>query len=342
MSTDPDEDLFASGDSTVESPEDPVELTDETVRWRARDASFMAGRWNTLSKRIPTFSIEDFKAKADGPANPHIRTVVRQPLTVTEQPMPVGVVSNTYRLAQHKEVVEMCLKGLQAHGIDPQVLRCEVGLTPLGEWMNFRAYFPESYSHSPKDGNKLALRLECFNSVDGSSRLVILLGWFRFICTNGLIIGETKAELRDTHDENLNLEIIPEIIAIGLVKVKADLERLKQWEDTNVEFSVFKDWIDGHLAEHWGKKAACRTLHICRSGADVEITDPFAGGKASEKPVKPLKAVPGAPNPARNLYDICQALSWLATTRNSAEERLDWQSHIPTLIENLRSHLKAA
>lgn len=77
------------------------------------------------------------------------------------QPIPVGVVSNTYRLAQHKEVVEMCFKGLKAHGIDPQVLRCEVGLTSLGEWMNFRAYFPESYSHSPKDGNKLALRLRC-------------------------------------------------------------------------------------------------------------------------------------------------------------------------------------
>ena len=342
MSTNPDEDLFAIGDSTVESPEEPVELTDETVRWRARDASFMAGRWNILSKRIPIFSIEDFKSKVDGPANPHIRTVVRQPLTVTEQPIPVGVVSNTYRLAQHQEVVEMCLKGLKAHGIDAQVLRCEVGLTPLGEWMNFRAYFPESYSHSPKDGNKLALRLECFNSVDGSSRLVILLGWFRFICTNGLIIGETKAELRDIHDENLNLGIIPEIIAKGLVKVKADLERLKKWEETSVELPVFEGWIDGHLAEHWGKKAACRTLHICRSGADVEICDPFAGGKASEKPVKTLDAVPGAANPAKNLYDVCQALSWLATTRKSAEERLEWQSHIPKLIENLRSHLKAA
>ena len=342
MSTFPDEDLFAVGDSTIEPPEEPVELTDETVRWRARDASFMAGRWTTVSKRIPTFSIEDFKAKADGPSNPHIRTVVRQPLTVTEQPIPVGVVSNTYRLAQHKEVVEMCLKGLHQHGIDPQVLRCEVGLTALGEWMNFRAYFPESYDHSPKDGNKLALRLECFNSVDGSSRLVILLGWFRFICTNGLIIGETKAELRDTHDENLNLEIIPEIISKGLVKVKADLERLKKWEDTKVELPLFEEWIDRHLAEHWGKKAACRTLHICRSGADVEITDPFAGGKASEKPVKALNAVPGAPNPASNLYDVCQALSWLATTRKSAEERLEWQSHIPKLIENLRTFLKAA
>jgi hypothetical protein len=342
MNASPDEDLFGDGNSTVESPEEPVELTDETVRWRARDASFMAGRWNTLSKRIPTFSIEDFNAKPDGPANPHIRTVVRQPLTVTEQPIPVGVVSSTYHLAQHREVVEMCLGGLRAHGIDPQVLRCEVGLTPLGEWMNFRAYFPESYSHSPKDGNKLALRLECFNSVDGSSRLVILLGWFRFICANGLIIGETKAELRDTHDENMNLEIVPEIIGKGLVKVKADLRRLKQWEETIVEQPVFENWVDGYLADHWGTKAACRTLHICCSGVDVEIADPFVGGKASEKFVKPLNAVPGAPKPARNLYDVCQALSWLATTRNSAEERLEWQSHIPKLIENLRSQLKVS
>jgi hypothetical protein len=342
MNSSPDEALFSNEDFTVESVGEPVELTDETVRWRARDATFMAGRWKTLSTRVPSFSIEDFKANADGPSNPHIRTVVRLPLTVTEQPIPVGVVSNTYRLAQHKEVVEMCLKGLKAHGIDPQVLRCEVGLTSLGEWMNFRAYFPESYSHSPKDGNKLTLRLECFNSVDGSSRLVILLGWFRFICANGLIIGETKAELRDTHDENLNLEIIPEVIAEGLMKVKADLNRLSLWEETDLAMPQFEDWINGHLAELWGKKAACRALHICRSGADVEFSDRFAGGKASEKPVRILDAVPGAANPAKNLYDVCQALSWLATTRKSADERLEWQANIPKLIENLWSQLKAA
>jgi hypothetical protein len=26
--------------------------------------------------------------------------------------------------------------------------------------------------------------------------------------------------------------------------------------------------------------------------------------------------------------------------RNSADERLEWQGHIPALIENLRSHMK--
>jgi hypothetical protein len=90
----------------------------------------------------------------------------------------------------------MCLAGIREHEIDPGLLRREVGLTPLGEWMNFRAYFPETFSHEPRDGNKLALRLECFNSVDGSSRLVILFSWLRLICTNGLMIRETKAALR--------------------------------------------------------------------------------------------------------------------------------------------------
>lgn len=334
--------LFADQEVITSESEDLVELTDEKVRWRARDASFMAGRWAALSKRIPRFAVEDFKAAVDGPANPHIRTVVRLPVTVTEQRIPVGVVSNTYQLAQHADVVEMCLEGIRAHQIDPSVLRCEVGLTPLGEWMNFRAYFPESFSHNPSDGNKLALRLECFNSVDGSSRLVILFGWFRFICTNGLIIGETKASLRDTHDENLNLEVIPEIISEGLAKVKADLERLRQWEKSSVVSPKFEGWVDENLAERWGKKAACRILHICRSGADVELLDPFAGGKPSEKQVKVLKPVPGAPKSAKNLYDVCQALSWIATLRNSADERLEWQGHIPGLIENLRDHLKAA
>jgi hypothetical protein len=137
---------------------------------------------------------------------------------------------------------------------------------------------------------------------------------------------------------NLKLEVIPEIISEGLAKVKADLERLRQWEKSSVELPKLESWVDDYLAEKWGKKAACRTLHICRSGDDVELLDPFAGGKPSERRTKPLKPVPGASQPAKNLYDVCQALSWIATQRNSADERLEWQGHIPGFIENLQRH----
>lgn len=326
--------------ATLELDHDEVvTVMDETIRWRARDASVISGKWKALLKRIPRFSIEEFKATQDGPANPHIRTVVRMPVAVTEQKIPVGTVSNTYHLAQHVDVVDKCLQAIRAHQIDPDTLHCEVALTELGEWMHFRAYFPESFSYKPGDGQTLRLRLECFNSVDGSSRLVILFGWFRLVCSNGLIIGETKAALRDVHDERLDLTVIPKIVSEGLQKVKADLARLKHWEKHSIEQATFESWIDNHLASRWGKKAACRTLHICRNGIDVELLDPFEGGNPSEKQVKPQTEVPGAAKPAKNLYDVCQALSWIATKRNSADERLEWQGHIPDLIENLRGQM---
>ncbi|TAK36510.1 MAG: DUF932 domain-containing protein [Chloroflexota bacterium] len=318
-----------------------LEISDDVGRWRARDVTYVAGKWRSLSRIIPAFFTDDFRAYPDGPPNPHLRAVIRRPLTPAEQPIPVGVVSNSYRLPQHAEVVERCFEGLSEQKIDPQSLRCEIGLTPLGEWMNFRAYFPEDFSHTPADGNKLALRLECCNSVDGSSRLVILLGWLRYVCSNGFVIGETKAALRDVHDFALDLEGIPKIIAHRMTKVDLEISRLRRWEKTALDFPRFRAWVDGALAKEWGKKAAYRVLHICANGTDVEIIDPFDPGRPSEKRTRPIADVPGATIPARNLYDVSQALSWVATRRANPEERLEWQGRIPVLIASAAAEATA-
>jgi hypothetical protein len=171
--------------------------------------------------------------------------------------------------------------------------------------------------------------------VDGSCRLVILLGWWRFVCSNGMIIGETKTELRDIHNKNLDLKAIQWIIRESLKLVKGDVERISSWENHPVRSDLLQVWANKILCVQWNKKAACRVYHICTTGCDVEIIDPFAPGEATEKPVKPSRQVPGASVPAGNLFDVSQALSWVATGRNSAEEKVEWQSSIPGLIECL-------
>ena len=204
-----------------------------------------------------------------------------------------------------------------------------------GEWMNFRLYFPDEYSHTPSDEQKLNLRLECFNSVDGSSRLVILLGWLRFVCSNGMVIGETKTELRDVHNQHLDLSRIPEIVAEALDKVRGDKASMEKWQEVDVETETLKPWVNKDVTDKWNKLAACRIFHICDSGYDVEFADPFAQGTATEKPIKRTQKVPGAPEKAQNFYDVSQALSWVATRRNNPEERLQWQTDIPQLIAGL-------
>lgn len=317
--------------------EQPAELLTEAGRWRAREVTYWSGTWDRISRLLPRFQTQDFRAGPDEPSNPHLRSVVRLPLTAAERPIPVGVVSNTYMLAQHGDVAEKCLDGIRALQIETATLRCEVGLTQLGEWMHLRIYFPEEYNHTPRDGETIALRLECFNSVDGSSRLVILLGWLRFICSNGMVVGETKTELRNIHNARLDIARIPELIACALKEVEADIARLQAWEKCAVESSSVRSWADHDLATAWGKKAACRVYHVCASGHDVEITDPFASGEATDKPVKQLAAVPGATSPARSLFDVSQALSWVAGRRSDPEERVERQSSIPDLINALHT-----
>jgi len=129
---------------------------------------------------------------------------MRRPLKEAERPMPVAVVSRSHSLAPHRQVAALCREGLIEAGIKPEDLRYQVGLSELGEWMNFRIYFADTYCFIDNYGQRLDLRLECFNSVDGSSRLVILFGWLRFVCANGLVIGETKIEIRERTVEAWN------------------------------------------------------------------------------------------------------------------------------------------
>jgi Domain of unknown function (DUF932) len=303
--------------------------------WRSRKVRYYSGDWNSIRTILPDFDLEPFTAGPDEPANPFLLKVMRRPLSAAERPIPVGVVSQTYSLASHREVVALCRDSLIDAGIEPVDLPYEVGLSELGEWMNFRVYFPDSYSFTDAHGYKLDLRLECFNCVDGASRLMILFGWFRFICANGLVIGETKIEIKERHGKSLVLDSIRERIWAEFEAVEADKSRMQKWQDQKVDIEGIAAWADKKLSEKWGKKAAARVFHICKEGKDIELQDPFAPGAATKKPFRPLGRVPGSPEHAATKYDVSQALSFVATHRNNTEERVAWQAEIPDLLQGL-------
>lgn len=314
-----------------------IEVLQEEARWHTRDVKYWKGPWESLESLIPEFCKEDYKASEKSPPNPYLKNIIRLPLKKFEQSIPVGIVSNTYTLAQHRDVANKCIEGIKNTGVEISALQFELGLTELGEWMNFRIYFPAQFDHVPKEGDKLKLRLECFNSVDGSSRLVILLGWFRLVCSNGMIIGETKTEVRDIHNSHLDLEQIPKIVSGSMNLISADKNRLISWNNHKVDMSKIENWVNEDVSKSWGKKAACRIYHICKGGKDVEYENPFAEGKPTEKPVKVLCDVPGSAVPAKTLYDVSQVLSWVGSNRNNAEEKISWQTDIPKLINKLGS-----
>ena len=311
-----------------------LQIQPETLRWRSREVQYYAGSWDDVLSVLPRFETVPFDAGPGEPPNPFLLTVLRKPLSTVERPMPVGVVSHRYSLIQHRDVATRCRDGLVDAGVDPEDLRYEVGVSQLGEWMNFRIYFPDEYSLHDSHGEKVDLRLECFNAVDASSRLIVLFGWYRFVCANGMVIGESKIEIRERHGQPLKIDTIRQRIASCLHVAQADRHRLERWERTPIDVEGLPRWVDGPVTERWGKRAAARVFHICRAGHDVEI-DSFAPGAASEKPVRQRLPVAGSPLPARTKYDASQALSFVATHRNDADDRLGRQAEIPALLRKL-------
>ena len=308
----------------------------ETLRWRSREVCYYAGGWDDVLSVLPEFETVPFRASPLEPSNPFLLTVSRKPLSpLWNNQMPVGVVSHRYSLVQHRDVATRCREGLIDAGVKPADLRYEVGVSQLGEWMNFRIYFPEKYKLRDSHGENVDLRLECFNTVDGSSKLIVLFGWYRLVCANGMVIGESKIEIRERHGQPLEIDSIPKRIASSLHAAQADRRRLKRWERTPIDVEDLGPWVDGPVTECWGKKAAARVFHICHFGHDVEIEDFAPPGPASEKPVRRRGPVAGAPTPARTKYDASQALAFVATDRNDADDRLGRQEDIPALIRKL-------
>ena len=245
--------------------------------------------------------------------------------------MPVGIVSRTYSLVQHRHIANLCRQGvIDVLGTDPDELKYELGLSKLGEWMNLRIYLPRRDPFV--DGRReLTLRLECFNSVDGSSRLVIFFGWFRLVCSNGMVIGETRIRIQERHGKNLDpkLGLIRSRLARAFESVESDLERMRTWQRTRVRLDDVGLWCHQTLAPTWGPKASARVHHICKQGRDVTIVSPYT------EPKKILDRVPGSPERAETVYDVSQALSFVATVRRDAEQRVKWQEDIPRLLDRL-------
>src|SRR5262249_29710960 len=138
-------------------PVSAISILPGEAHWRSRTVRYYAGDWDSVLSLMPEFDLLAFTAGQGEPANPFLQTVMRRPLSATERPIPVGVVSHNYMLAPHRHVAELCRQGVVGKGIDLHDLRYEVGLSELGEWMNFRIYFPDRYSITDAHGCKVDL-----------------------------------------------------------------------------------------------------------------------------------------------------------------------------------------
>lgn len=295
----------------------------------------LSGTTGEVARQLPQFDRAGF-AMEGGIANPFLDVVTRRADERAGLPaMPVGVVSKRYRLISHQEIAGCLSAALSANGIGAQDVRAEARLSAFGARMALFLKLPRRFDFDPGDGHPLALRLLCFNSVDGSSPLRVLLGWYRYVCANGMAVGTTRFECRTLHRDDAVPPDLSSVLKSGIESAQREQAALKRWVNLRVDNTMFVAFADQVLADRWGVKAAARFLHIVTTGFDAEPAQPFEKGLPHMKSMKPTRRVPGSPLAARTAYDACQALTWLARDRQDPREAADWMLQVPELMKAL-------
>ncbi len=308
----------------------PTHTSIRQSHWLGEPATEITGPLAGLASLIPTFDRIPFGT------NPRLDMIVRRAAAKGEIPVPTGVVSKRYVLVQHRSVVEALEHALRNADVEPLDLRCRLTMSESGARMAMRVELPGRFAFNAPDKHPMALTFECFNSVDRTVPLFALVGWFRFVCANGLVVGTTHASMRQHHRPPLEISDLEPVLAEGLAATALDRARLTASMSRRVSADALRAWVDGPVARTWGPFAAARVHAIATTGFDGEAsrtpkgTPPHARGIVNPTPV------PGANAPCRDGYGLAQALAWVASRRNEVAERVAWRGEIPELVAQLQ------
>lgn len=312
--------------------------SDFRPKWFNSPVTVHIGSIAEIREHIPSFERRAFGLTQFGKdfsrLNERLDTIVRLPLGEDDDFIPIGVVSKNYALVQHTDVLEVAKRALENAEIAVEDVKAEVSITEYAERMALSLYLPDKYGFDPGDG-LMPLRLECINSVEGSTRFRTLMGWFRFVCSNGLIVGVTSADVRRRHVGDIQIDDVATFLIRSLAEAKTEKKNFERWCKTEINLPKVSSWTEKTVRKTWGFKAAARTYHIASSGFDVDIVGQYKNNSPTTIGVHQKSPVPGAPRRCRNLFDLSQILAWLAKERRDLQEQLEWRERIPKLMEAL-------
>ena len=307
--------------------------------WFESPVRHFQGTVEEIKNYLPVFERRSFSARKPGSlrsgCNERFDMIVRKPLGVDVDYIPVGIVSKTYALVPHQLVLNAAVKALNDAEIPTEGITAVLALTQYGERMHLCLYLPKEYDFDPDDGHKMKIRLECLNSVDGNSRFRALMGWLRQVCSNGMTVGVERKLLLRRHTGDMDIADMKSILIAGLEDALKDQKLFYKWSRIKVSDEKLTAWIEKPLQNMWGFKAAARACHIAHTGYDAELIPIFEKQRPSQAQLKFAQPVPGCPQKSTNLFDINQILAWLAKERRDLQEQLQWRQQIPGLMEKL-------
>ena len=312
------------------------------LKWDSSLVKEHKGNLTEISDSIPFFEKKPFKI--DGSENKNLDVVIN----TSDNSTPVATVSKSYSLVQHLSIFHTIQGAFEKLKLNIDETECNLYLTEYGERMWLRIQFLKKHIFDPGDGYVLIPQLHIRNSVDGSTPLEYELAWYRLICQNGLMCLDTESRFRKRHTASLEPKLFVKYLSENISTILSEKETYVKWKqkelnaDTDVE--ILQNWIDTTVSSSWGRNCAERVYSIVETGQDIKVTR--FKDKATEANedsyiirVSLEGEVPGA-QPAENIYDVANALSWVSSHQNSLQKQYKMMLQVPKMLKELENSLE--
>ena len=306
------------------------------------DLNGYKGNLTEISDSIPFFEREPFKIGRS--ENKNFDVVVN----TSDGGMPIATVSKSYSLVQHASILNTIQGAFEKLNLNIDETECNLYLTEYGERMWLRIQFFRKHIFDPGDGHILIPQLHIRNSVDGSTPLMYELAWYRLICENGLMCLDTKSRFMKRHTASLEPKLFIKYLSDNISTILSEKEMYVKWREkelnTNTDMEILHNWIDTVVSDNWKPSYAERVFSIIETGQDVKVTTRKNKTTTTENEdsyiirVSSERDVPGA-QPAENIYDVANALSWVSSHQNSLPKQYKMMSQVPTMLKELESDL---
>ena len=78
---------------------------------------------------------------------------------------------------------------------------------------------------------------------------MVVAGWLRFICSNGLILGTALMQLRQQHRQQLQIEELGRLLREALESAGEDQNTFAKWRSISINTGALTQWVDDDVRE---------------------------------------------------------------------------------------------
>jgi len=161
-----------------------------------------------------------------------------------------SIVSKDYKLLRHEDAVQR-IESTINENLELGKHKTDTEFYNDGARMQ-RIYRFYEIPVEIKPGDTINPELQLFNSYDTSWPFIVILGAYRVVCSNGLVVGEKYLHLRKRHVYDFDQMDIKEQVATALKRLKLQTNQWKKWTDRQLTEKVYENVIK---TMKFGKKA---------------------------------------------------------------------------------------